>query len=71
MVQGWGGVGIRIKRLIRKRDKLFRLAKHAGMGHLTKRHLALKHLIKQKIKSSYNTYLETILGINNNNPEQS
>jgi len=41
------------------------------MHHLAKKHLALKHLIRQEIKTSYTNYLESILGIDDTNPDQS
>ena len=41
-------ITIKIKRLIRKRDKLFRLSKHAGMHHLAKKTPSLKTFNKTR-----------------------
>ena len=55
-----------IKRHIRKRDRLFTACKASGDSAKRKSFLALRQLIKRKIKQSYQSHLEGLLGLGNN-----
>ena len=55
-----------IKRLIRKRDRLYSAYKASGDSGKRKSFLALRQLIKQKIKQSYQSHLKGLLGLGNN-----
>ena len=55
-----------IKRLIRKRDKLYTACKASGDSGKRKSFLALRQLIKRKIKQAYQSHLEGLLGLGNN-----
>ena len=52
-----------IKRLIRKRDKLYVSYKKSGDLDKKKSFQSLRKLIKRKIKDSYHVYLENLLGL--------
>ena len=57
-----------IRRLIRRRDDLYRkLKKKTGDLTFRNKFLSLRKSIKHKIKSSYNCYLEGLLGLNDEN----
>ena len=58
-------ITVRIKRDIRKRDKLYQKFKSCKSTESRKKFLKAKHAVKFKIKRSYENYLEGILGINN------
>ena len=55
-----------IKRLIRKRDKLYTACKASGDSAKRKSFLALRQIIKRKIKQAYQSHLEGLLGLGNN-----
>ena len=55
-----------IKRLIRKRDRLYSAWKASGDSGKRESFLALRQLTKQKIKQSYQSHLEGLLGLGNN-----
>ena len=55
-----------IKRLIRKSDGLYSAYKTSGNSGKRKNFLALRQLIKQKIKQSCQSHLEGLLGLGNN-----
>ena len=55
-----------IKRLIGKRDRLYSAYKVPGDSRKRKSFFALRQLIKQKIKQSYQSRLEGLLGLGNN-----
>ena len=55
-----------IKRLIRKSDKLYTACKASGDSAKRKSFLALRQLIKRKIKQAYQSHLEGLLGLGNN-----
>ena len=56
-----------IRRLIRRRDDLYRKLKKTGDLTFRNKFLSLRKSIKHKIKSSYNCYLEGLLGLNDEN----
>ena len=53
-----------IKRLIRKRDSLYRKFKRSGDSDIKTKFQTLRQQIKKKIKDSYQAYLENLLGLN-------
>ena len=53
-----------IKRLIRKRDSLYRKFKRSGDSDMKTKFQTLRQQIKKKIKDSYQAYLENLLGLN-------
>ena len=53
-----------IKRLIRKRDSLYRKFKRSGDSDIKTKFQTLRRQIKKKIKDSYQAYLENLLGLN-------
>ena len=55
-----------IKRVIRKRDKLYTAFKASGDSGKRKSFLALRQLIKRKIQQAYQSHLEGLLGLGNN-----
>ena len=55
-----------IKRLIRKRDRLYSSYKVSGDNRKGSDFQALRQQIKRKIKRSYQAYLEGLLGISDN-----
>ena len=56
-----------IRRQIRRRDDLYRKLKKTGDQTFRDKFLALRKAIKHNIKSSYNLYLEGLLGITDEN----
>ena len=56
-----------IKRQIRKRDHLYRKYKKTGDQGFRTKFLALRKSIKSKIKLSHDSYLEGLLGLNDEN----
>jgi len=52
-----------IKRLMRKRDKLYFRLKNNGLHKTRQMFLNVKNLIKRNTKIAYNKYIESILGI--------
>ena len=53
-----------IKRLIRKRDSLYRKFKRSGDSDMKTKFQTLRQQIKKKIKDSYQAYLENLLCLN-------
>ena len=53
-----------IKRLIRKRDSLYRKFKRSGDSDIKTKFQTLRQQIKKKIKDLYQAYLENLLGLN-------
>ena len=53
-----------IKRLICKRDSLYRKFKRSGGSDMKTKFQTLRKQIKKKIKDSYQAYLENLLGLN-------
>ena len=56
-----------IRRMIRKRDHIYRRFKKTGAQETRIKFLQLRKEIKHKIKASYNLYLEGLLGLNDSN----
>ena len=53
-----------IRRLMRKRDKLYKWMKRSGRQNDTKKFLEYKHLVRRVTDRAYERYLGDILGIN-------
>ena len=56
-------VNITIKRLIRKRDKLYYRQRKSRKQEDIQHYKSIKHLIQQKMRQAHNTYINNILGI--------
>ena len=55
---------LEIRRLMRKRDKLYKRMKRSGRPNDLKKFLEYKHLVRRVIDRAYEHYLGDILGIN-------
>ena len=56
-----------IRRQIRKRNRLYKQFKETGDQQIRNKFVAHRNSIKSKIKLSYETYLEGLLGLNDEN----
>ena len=56
-------VTVDIKRLIRKRDKLFYRQRTSGVPSDRVHYKNIKHLVQRKMRTAYNRYVEDILGL--------
>ena len=61
---GFPWINQEIRRLMRKRDKLYKRMKRSGRPNDTKKFLEYKHLVHRVIDRAYERYLGDILGIN-------
>ena len=61
---GFPWINQEIRRLMRKRDKLYKRMKRSGRPNDTKKFLEYKHLVRRVIDRAYERYLDDILGIN-------
>ena len=61
---GFPWINQEIRRLMRKRDKLYKRMKRSGRPSDTKKFLEYKHLVRRVIDRAYERYLGDILGIN-------
>ena len=59
------GINQEIRRLMRKKDKLYRRWSRSGRPHDQKKFLDQKHLVRRIIDRAYEKYLKDILGLNN------
>ena len=62
LVMAW--ISQEIRRLMRKRDKLYKLMKWSGRPNDTKKFQEYKHLVRRFTDRAYERYLGDILGIN-------
>ena len=56
-------VNINIKRLIRKRDKLYHKQRKSNKQEDIQHYKNIKHLVQRKMRQAHNTYIDSILGI--------
>ncbi|KAK3096961.1 hypothetical protein FSP39_005118 [Pinctada imbricata] len=56
-------VNVHIKRLIRKRDKLYYRQRKSRKQEDIQRYKGIKHLVQKKMRQAHDTYIENILGI--------
>lgn len=56
-------INIQLKRLIRKRDKLFYRQRQTRKVEDIQKYKQVKHLVQQKTRLAYNVYVENILGV--------
>ena len=61
---GFPWINQEIRRLMRKRDKLYKRMKRSGRPNDTKKFQEYKHLVRRVIDRAYERYLGDILGIN-------
>ena len=62
---GFPWINQEIRRLIRKRDKLYRRWSRSGRPDDQKKFLDQKHLVRRITDRAYEKYMKDILGINN------
>ena len=62
---GFPWINQEIRRLMRKRDKLYRRWSRSGRPHNQKKFLDQKHIVRRIIDRAYEKYLKDILGLNN------
>ena len=60
---GFPWINQEIRRLMRKRDTLYKRMKRSGRPHDTKKFLEYKHLVRRVTDRAYGRYLGDILGI--------
>ena len=59
-----------IKRLMRKRDKLFYMQRNSGKNKDRHHFKQVKHLIQNKIRTAYDNYLQDLLGLAAQNADE-
>ena len=60
-----------LKRLVRKRDKLFQLQKRSKKAKDRQHFKQVKHFIQSKLRSAYDNYLQDLLGLAAQNAHES
>ena len=67
---GFSWINQEIRRLIRKRDKLYKRWSRSGRPYDHNKFLEQKHLVRQVSERAYEKYLGDILGLNNERDDQ-